>query len=149
MIEEKTTEPKIVTDSRECHDTRGTCTKFVIEGFEVCSLCDQFYRTPRPRYEGLKEIERTVCRVGEIDPAILHDGTATRPRTDARHIICTLAYKFTDLSLDDIGGYYERRTHATVLNNIRVFHNLYESNREFNKWVESVLFILDLTYPTK
>jgi chromosomal replication initiator protein len=63
----------------------------------------------------LPEIEQAVCQVFGLDPESLHGAGKTRELSGARTLAMWLARKHTRAALSEIGRYFGRRSHSTVI----------------------------------
>lgn len=63
----------------------------------------------------LTEIEQAVCQVFGLEPESLHGAGKTRELSGARTLAMWLARKHTRAALSEIGRYFGRRSHSTVI----------------------------------
>jgi chromosomal replication initiator protein len=63
----------------------------------------------------LADIEQAVCRVFGLDPVSLQGAGKTRELSGARTLAMWLARKHTRAALSEIGRYFGRRSHSTVI----------------------------------
>ncbi|MDZ7616542.1 MAG: chromosomal replication initiator protein DnaA [Patescibacteria group bacterium] len=63
----------------------------------------------------LPDIERAVCEVFELDSGVLQSGERTRSVSYPRMLAMWLARKHTRAALSEIGAYFGRRRHSTVV----------------------------------
>jgi chromosomal replication initiator protein len=63
----------------------------------------------------LPDIEQAVCQVFGLDPESLHGAGKTRELSGARTLAMWLARKHTRAALSEIGRYFGRRSHSTVI----------------------------------
>ena len=82
-------------------------------------------------------IEETA-KYYEMTPEELKGQRKTRDTAYARQISMYLIRKLTNLSLKDIGSYYEGRDHTTVLSSIRKVERNIESSPDVNKIIRDI-----------
>ena len=63
----------------------------------------------------LADIEKAVCRTFGIEPAALQSGSKSRKSNYPRMLAMWLARKYTRSALSEIGQYFGRRSHSTVI----------------------------------
>jgi chromosomal replication initiator protein len=63
----------------------------------------------------LADIEQAVCQVFGLDPTSLHGAGKTRELSGARTLAMWLARKHTRAACSEIGRYFGRRSHSTVI----------------------------------
>ena len=63
----------------------------------------------------LEDIEKAVCNVFEVTPSNLRSSSKTRKVSHPRMLAMFLARKYTRAGLTEIGSYFGRRSHATVV----------------------------------
>ncbi len=63
----------------------------------------------------LADIQRAVCEVFGVEPASLKSGSKARVTTQPRMVAMWLARKYTRSALTEIGDYFGRRSHSTVI----------------------------------
>jgi len=64
---------------------------------------------------GLGDIERAVCDLFELDEKTLKSRRRTKSVSHPRMLAMWLARKYTRSALSEIGDYFGRRSHTTVL----------------------------------
>ncbi|HEX4129696.1 MAG TPA: DnaA/Hda family protein [Pirellulales bacterium] len=67
------------------------------------------------RAVGLADIERATCSVFGLDPKMLQAGSTARKNNFPRMLAMWLARKHTRAALSEIGSYFGRRSHSTVI----------------------------------
>jgi chromosomal replication initiator protein len=73
----------------------------------------------------LTDIERAVCNVFGVDAKSLRSGRRARAVSDPRTLAMWLARKYTRAALGEIGTYFGRRSHSTVIS----------AGRKVEKWL--------------
>jgi chromosomal replication initiator protein len=63
----------------------------------------------------LEEVERAVCEMFEVDKATLKSNRRAKSVTQPRMLAMWLARKYTRAALAEIGDYFGRKSHATVV----------------------------------
>ena len=63
----------------------------------------------------LPDIEKAVCQTFGLEPASLQSGRKARRVSHPRMLAMWLARKHTRVALSEIGQYFGRRTHSTVI----------------------------------
>jgi chromosomal replication initiator protein len=63
----------------------------------------------------LKDIEQAVCDVCGLLPESLHSGRKGKSVSHPRMLAMYLARKYTRAPLSEIGSYFGRRSHSTVI----------------------------------
>jgi len=63
----------------------------------------------------LKDVERVVCEVLEIDSTSLQSAQRTRSISHSRMLAMWLARKYTRAAFSEIGEFFGRRSHSTVI----------------------------------
>jgi chromosomal replication initiator protein len=63
----------------------------------------------------LADIERAVCKAFGIEPGALQSARRARSASHPRMLAMFLARKHTQAALTEIGGYFGRRSHSTVI----------------------------------
>src|SRR5690606_23230949 len=63
----------------------------------------------------LKDVERAVCEVFAIEPQALHSPKRSRAASQPRMLAMWLARKHTRAALTEIGEFFGRRSHSTVI----------------------------------
>ncbi len=64
---------------------------------------------------GLRDVERTVCQLFQIDPEALKSDSRTRALAYPRMLAMYLARKHTGAAYSEIGRYFGDRNHSTVI----------------------------------
>ena len=77
------------------------------------SLEDVFRSTQR--FVHLSDIERAVCEVFGVDGRSLRDNRKAKTVTQPRMLAMWLARKYTRSAFSEIGDYFGRRSHSTVI----------------------------------
>jgi len=86
----------------------------------------------RERLITFEMIEGFVAKTLDVNEAILYTKTRLRTVAQARQLIQTLAYLFTNMSTTEIGRRTER-DHSTVLHAKKTVYNLVETDRNFRE----------------
>jgi chromosomal replication initiator protein len=73
----------------------------------------------------LPDVERAVCEVFGIESKALRDGNKTKAVSQPRMLAMWLARKYTRAAFSEIGAYFGRRSHSTVIS----------AQRKVNSWV--------------
>ena len=76
---------------------------------------------------GLKEIEHAVCGLFELDGRALKSNRRTKSVSHPRMLAMWLARKFTRAALSEIGDFFGRRSHATVIS----------AQKTVNRWMQN------------
>jgi chromosomal replication initiator protein len=63
----------------------------------------------------LHDIEKAVCEVFGLDPSCLQSGAKEKRISHPRMLAMWLARKYTRAALSEIGDYFGKRTHSTVV----------------------------------
>lgn len=109
---------------------------YVFPGLKGTRLQVQFFlkeTTPE------KLIEAT-CEVLNIEHKQLVGKTRKREVVEARHIISFILVKKAGMTLEKVGmKYLGGRDHSTVINSLRQFNALYDTEEQFQKKFYSVL----------
>ncbi|QDU96113.1 DnaA ATPase domain-containing protein [Lignipirellula cremea] len=63
----------------------------------------------------LKDVERAVCEVFDLDPKTLHSAKRAKSVSHPRMLAMWLARKYTRAAFSEIGEYFGRRSHSTVI----------------------------------
>jgi chromosomal replication initiator protein len=74
----------------------------------------------------LKDIERAVCDKFGLEPATLKSSAKVRSITNPRMLAMWLAREHTRAALSEIGDYFGRRSHSTVIS----------AHKKVNRWVK-------------
>ncbi len=82
-------------------------------GLAVRALADLFQAAQRP--VDLRDIERAVCEVFGVESPDLHSARKSKPVAQPRMLAMWLARKHTRAALQDIGRYFGRKSHSTVI----------------------------------
>jgi len=81
-------------------------------------VIDQTNRQTTPRV-ALADIQGAVCRVYGVDHASLRSDKRTKAATEPRMLAMWLARKYTRAAWSEIGAYFGRRSHSTVISACR------------------------------
>lgn len=123
-----------------------TISPYVYAGIKITDLplnVRKVIRTKTRRYT--KElILDAIEKVTGISPRMLLDKTRKRPIVYARHIFCYHMRDKTTLSLTEIGTELGR-DHTTVINSVRVYGDLYETDDAFFELSNRIEDELDLS----
>lgn len=85
-------------------------------------------------------IIEVTCDILQIDKELVAKKGRSRQIAEARHIISYIFVKKLGMTLDKVGKeYLGGRDHSTVINSIRKFNNLYETEDEFKNKVYSIM----------
>jgi chromosomal replication initiator protein len=89
----------------------------------------------------LKEIERALCAVLNMEGRLLHGKGRTRAASHPRMLAMYLARKHTPSTYGDIGGFFGGRNHSTAI----------AAEKKVTEWIEenSPLFIHETRWMTK
>lgn len=74
----------------------------------------------------LRDLERVVCELFQVDPKQLKTAQKSKQVSHPRMLLMWLARKHTGSALSEIGRYFHRRSHTTVLS----------AEKKVNGWVE-------------
>ncbi len=80
----------------------------------------------------LSDIQRAVCEVFGVEPASLKSKRKTRSITEPRMLAMWLARKYTRAALGEIGDYFGRRSHSTVVSAQKKIERLVSENAEIS-----------------
>ncbi len=83
------------------------------------------FRATRP-VVGLADIDRAVCDVFGLEPKTLQSARRARTVTQPRALAMWLARKYTRSAYSEIGAYFGRRSHSTVIS----------AEKQVGRWVE-------------
>lgn len=97
------------------------------------------------------ELKKPVCEATKIIE-VVNDvfGTDCREKTRrkrvvyARHCVCYLLRQYTRMTLEEIAESVGNCDHSTVVNSIKVFHNLNDTDPEYTSKVAEIENILQL-----
>lgn len=64
---------------------------------------------------GLRDVERAVCRLFQVEPEVLRSDSRARSAAQPRMVAMYLARKHTGASYSEIGRYFGGRNHSTVI----------------------------------
>lgn len=92
--------------------------------FAQISLLDVFRATSKAVQ--LTDIERAVCDVFGLDPSILQSAGKTRLVSQPRALAMWLARRHTRAAYSEIGAYFGRRSHSTVIS----------AEKQVGRWLE-------------
>ncbi len=95
------------------HATSRAWQKPIDLGLAETALEDVFHSSVR--VVRLADIERAVCGVFEVSPSNLKSASKSRRVSHPRMLAMWLARKYTRAGLSEIGEYFGRRSHATVI----------------------------------
>jgi chromosomal replication initiator protein len=87
------------------------------------SLQDLFSSSRRMIH--LPDVERAVCEVFGMESHALRDGSKTKSASQPRMLAMWLARKYTRAAFSEIGEYFGRRSHSTVIS----------AERKVDRWV--------------
>ncbi|MEM6330272.1 MAG: DnaA/Hda family protein [Planctomycetota bacterium] len=82
------------------------------------SVVSELNRQTTPRLE-LADIQSAVCRVFGVDRQVLLSNRRTRATTEPRMVAMWLSRKYTRAAWSEIGEFYGRRSHSTVISACR------------------------------
>jgi chromosomal replication initiator protein len=86
------------------------------------------------------KIIKTTCEVLSIEIDDFMGKNRKKDVCEARHIVCYILVKKLGLTLGNTGlKYLGNRDHSTVINSIRKFNNLYETEESFRNKVHLIL----------
>lgn len=77
-------------------------------------IVDELNRQTTPEVK-MKDIQSAICQQYDIDLATLRSGKRTKAATQPRMLAMWLSRKYTRAALSEIGDYYGRRSHSTVI----------------------------------
>ncbi len=80
----------------------------------------------------LSDIQRAVCEVFGVEPSSLKSKRKTRSITEPRMLAMWLARKYTRAALGEIGDYFGRRSHSTVVSAQKKIERLVSENAEIS-----------------
>ena len=80
----------------------------------------------------LADIQRAVCEVFGVEPASLKSSRKSRSITEPRMLAMWLARKYTRSALGEIGEYFGRRSHSTVVSAQKKIERLVSENAEIS-----------------
>ena len=63
----------------------------------------------------MADIEKAVCETFKLDPSSLQSGRKAKSVSHPRMLAMWLARKYTRAALSEIGQYFGRRSHSTVI----------------------------------
>jgi len=81
------------------------------------ALAEMFQQSVRAVH--LHDIEKAVCEVFGVEPASLHSETRSQHVSHPRMLAMWLARKHTRAALSEIGRFFGRRSHSTVISATR------------------------------
>ncbi len=81
-------------------------------------IVDESNRQTTPRLK-LSDIQGAVCRVFGVDRQTLRSNKRTKSTTEPRMVAMWLSRKYTQAAWSEIGEYYGRRSHSTVISACR------------------------------
>ena len=90
--------------------------------------------SPKP-----EEIIEETAKYFNLSPEDLRGQSRTKNMTLARQIAMYVIRRLTNLSLDDIGGFFEGRDHSTVISSIRKIESSIQTSQEFSKTVKDII----------
>ena len=79
----------------------------------------------------IQEIEDIVCGYFDVDKELLHTNTRKRPVVNARQITMYFAKKYTKLSFQRIGDYFNGFDHTTIIHSCQTVEDLMDSDKEY------------------
>lgn len=86
-----------------------------------------------------ERVVRATCEVLNVERDDLVGKTRKKEVVEARHIISFILVKRVGLTLKRVGQYYlGGRDHTTVINSIKKFDNLYETEETFRAKVYTI-----------
>lgn len=84
----------------------------------------------------------TICQVVaeyfKLKPENLKEKSRKREIVQARQLAMFFTKELTDASLKSIGMYFEGKDHSTVIHAIRTVKDLYDTSKQFRKYVEDL-----------
>ena len=80
----------------------------------------------------LADIQRAVCEVFGVEPATLKSSRKSRSVAEPRMLAMWLARKYTRSALGEIGEYFGRRSHSTVVSAQKKIESLVSAGAEIN-----------------
>lgn len=100
----------------------------------------EFSRHHAPQVR-LADIQRAVCEVFGVEPKRLKSDCRARSVAEPRTLAMWLARKYTRAALSEIGDYFGRRSHSTVV----------AAQKRFDQWIsrEGVLTVGDAACPAE
>lgn len=87
----------------------------------------------------MEDIVNIVCDLYNIYPKKIFQDTRKRELTKCRQISMYIARQLTELSLSEIGAYFNK-DHATVLHSVKAVQKDIDTNRVFKTEVSLLLF---------
>ncbi len=90
------------------------------------------------REVSIDHIQQVVSDYFQMDVETLQSKTRKRHIVQARQLAMFFAKKYTKASLASIGSQIGKRDHATVLHACRTVDNLFETDKQFRKYVEEI-----------
>lgn len=79
-------------------------------------------------YKKLYDIKKEVCRVFQLDADLIDKRTKKGDVSVVRQVCQWTAYYYTNESTTQIGWYFGRRNHATVIHSVREINRSIEDN---------------------
>lgn len=86
----------------------------------------------------MEDIVNIVCDLYNIYPKKIFQDTRKRELTKCRQISMYIARKLTDLSLSEIGAYFNK-DHATVVHSVKAVQKEIDTNRVFKSELSLLL----------
>jgi chromosomal replication initiator protein len=86
----------------------------------------------------IESIAATVAEYFHLKPEILKEKSRKREIVQARQIAMYFAKEMTKSSLKTIGLYFGGRDHSTVIHAIGTVNDLYDTDKEFRRYVEEL-----------
>jgi chromosomal replication initiator protein len=90
------------------------------------------------REVSIDHIQKVVSDYFQMDVETLQSKTRKRHIVQARQLAMFFAKKYTKASLASIGSQIGKRDHATVLHACRTVDNLFETDKQFRRYVEEI-----------
>jgi len=91
----------------------------------------------------LVSIKKTICEHYGINISKLNEYNRMRTVVEPRQLYHYFSRKYTNCSLQEIGSPFD---HATVLNSVKVVNNRLETEKPFNKLVETIQIQIENLY---
>ena len=87
-----------------------------------------------------------VCKMSNLDPAMLRGQSRAKDVTNARQISMYLIRKMTNLSLKDIGEEFGGRDHTTVLHSIDRVEDMIKNDMEKSEIIKDITANINIRY---
>jgi chromosomal replication initiator protein len=114
---------------------------FMIKRLEV--LLDDIEVKIKPKYCEGNFIIETVNNEFNTD---CREQTRRKKVVFARHAACFFLREYTKMTLEDIANSLGNKDHSTVINSIKVFKNLVETDDDYKNKIENIRLDLEKKY---